>query len=82
LIFRTTHRAEFGAAGNAQLAFDVEDLALLGGDYDLLIGAAAADGEAAFERTARFAVAREPGSEGLIDLRGSWRSLASIQEVK
>jgi ABC-type polysaccharide/polyol phosphate transport system ATPase subunit len=82
LIFRTVHKAEFGSVGTAQLAFEAEDLALLSGDYDLLIGAAGDDGEAAFERTTRFAVAREPGNEGLIDLRGSWRSLARVQEVR
>jgi ABC-type polysaccharide/polyol phosphate transport system ATPase subunit len=78
VIFRTTHECEQGA----QVAFDVPDLALLGGDYDFVLGAAPAGGVPSLERTVRFAVAREPGREGLLDLRGSWRPLASVEGVR
>jgi hypothetical protein len=66
-IYRSTHLLE---AGPAQLAFDVPELPLLGGDFDLALGPS--DGPA--ERTVRFSVAGEHGAEGIIDLRGSWRA--------
>jgi hypothetical protein len=80
-IFRTVTSIELGADGTAKLAFEVVDLALLGGDYDLALGAAAGREEAALERTVRFSVARSPGAEGVVDLRGSWRSLSPVEEV-
>jgi ABC-type polysaccharide/polyol phosphate transport system ATPase subunit len=46
-----------------ELEFAVERLALLGGDYDLVAG----------DRVVRFSVADEPGGEGVVDLRGTWR---------
>jgi ABC-type polysaccharide/polyol phosphate transport system ATPase subunit len=66
--------------GRAELVFDIERLALLGGDYDLSV--AAFDGPAdlaggGFDRTVRFSVAREPGGEGVADLRGSWSRSAA-----
>ena len=46
-----------------ELEFAVERLALLGGDYDLVAG----------DRVVRFSIADEPGGEGVVDLRGTWR---------
>jgi ABC-type polysaccharide/polyol phosphate transport system ATPase subunit len=61
-------------AGSAQLAFDVPELPLLGGDYDLALGGA--DGP--LERTVRFSVASEQPADGIVDLRGTWTSLARV----
>ncbi len=68
--------------GTAGVAFEVPDLALLGGDYDLAVGAGPAGGAIALERSVRFAVARDPDPsrpEGLIDLRGEWRAVERIR---
>ena len=80
-VFRTAHEVELDALGSAQLAFEVPQLALLGGDYDLSLGAGHAESAALLDRTVRFSVAREEGREGIVDLRGSWRSLPSGREV-
>ena len=34
------------------------------------------------ERTIRFSVAREPGDEGLVALRGAWRSMPAERELE
>jgi ABC-type polysaccharide/polyol phosphate transport system ATPase subunit len=80
-IFATRTRAELGVGGGARLAFEVADLALLGGDYDLVIGASAPDESAQPERTLRFSVARSPDAEGVVDLRGAWRAVAPVEEL-
>jgi len=67
-LFRSTTPAQSG-----QLAYEIADLALLGGDYDLVLG-----DTAGMRRTLRFAVAREPGAQGIVDLRGSWRALEAV----
>jgi ABC-type polysaccharide/polyol phosphate transport system ATPase subunit len=56
-------------AASGPLTWDVERLALLGGDYDLALGAGSEPG---FERVVRFSVAAEPEAEGVVDLRGTW----------
>jgi hypothetical protein len=53
-----------------ELEFAVERLALLGGDYDLVAG----------DRVVGFSVTDEPGGEGVVDLRGTWR-VASREQV-
>jgi ABC-type polysaccharide/polyol phosphate transport system ATPase subunit len=63
-VFATRTEA---AAG--RVAWDVERLALLGGDYDLALGAGPEPG---FERVLRFSVAAEPDAQGVVDLRGAW----------
>jgi hypothetical protein len=80
-LFRSTTEVEMAADGRAELLFEVADLALLGGDYDLALGAAAAGERPSLGRAIRFAVAREPGAEGIIDLRGAWRTLAPAREL-
>ena len=52
-----------------RVAWEVERLALLGGDYDLALGAGPEEG---FERVLRFSVAAEPDAAGVVDLRGLW----------
>jgi ABC-type polysaccharide/polyol phosphate transport system ATPase subunit len=64
-------------------AFEVPELALLGGDYELLAGTGAAGEPIAPERAVRFAVAHElGGGEGLLDLRGSWRVAAGAKAAR
>jgi ABC-type polysaccharide/polyol phosphate transport system ATPase subunit len=79
-IFRTETEPAL-AGGRADLVFEVERLALLGGDYDLSVAAFDGPGEfeagSGFDRTTRFSVAAEPGGEGVADLRGTWAAVAS-----
>jgi ABC-type polysaccharide/polyol phosphate transport system ATPase subunit len=70
-LFRT--RTQIARPGG-QLMFEVPDLALLGGDYDVVLGA-----DSGAQRTVRFAVASDPGLEGIIDLRGAWRALEAVR---
>ena len=57
-----------------EASFEVPRLTLLGGDFDLAVGAEAGDGAGApVERLARFSVAHESEAEGVVDLRGRWR---------
>jgi len=79
-VFRTVQPFEPAEDGTAQLAFEVAELALLGGDYDLALGVGHAGAAALTDRTVRFSVPREDGAEGIVDLRGSWRTLASTPE--
>jgi ABC-type polysaccharide/polyol phosphate transport system ATPase subunit len=80
-IFRTSVAVELAPDGTATMVFEIAELALLGGDYDLALGAADGGGEPALDRTVRFSVARAEGPQGIVDLRGSWRSLAPAQEI-
>ena len=66
------------------MVFEVPDLTLLGADYDLSLGAVDAleEGEPALERTVRFSVAHSDRVEGVVDLRGSWRSLAPAEDLR
>jgi hypothetical protein len=75
-VFGTTTAVELSADGAAELLFEVGDLVLLGGDYDLVLGVADSRGEAPRERTVRFSVAADPELEGIVDLRGTWHQLA------
>jgi ABC-type polysaccharide/polyol phosphate transport system ATPase subunit len=79
-VFRTAHPFELDPGGTAQLAFEVEDLRLLGGDYDLVLGSGHEAASALLDRTVRFSVAREEGAEGIVALRGSWRSMSGTRE--
>jgi ABC-type polysaccharide/polyol phosphate transport system ATPase subunit len=81
LVFATTHEFEIGPSGTARLAFEVPGLALAGGDYDLTLGAHDGAGAAPLDRTVRFSVARSTAVEGVVDLRGTWRSLAAVEGV-
>ena len=70
---RVDVRAHRDVGGAVAVAFAVPRLSLLGGDYDLVLGArdAAAPG-ISFDRVVGFSVAHEPGVEGVTDLRGTW----------
>lgn len=60
--------------GAAEAFFAVERLNLLGGDYDIAVGAAEQDAPTgvAMDRVARLTVVPVAGGEGVADLRGSW----------
>jgi hypothetical protein len=64
------------AQGGAWMAFDIPHLALLGGDYDLVVG-----GYPETDRLVGFSVAQEPGGEGVVDLRGVWSVHPEVTEV-
>ena len=71
-VFRTAAEPALVAAGGA-LRFEIPRLNLLGGDYDLAAGFAPPDADPDhYDRVQRFAVLREDGGEGLVDLRGTW----------
>jgi ABC-type polysaccharide/polyol phosphate transport system ATPase subunit len=70
-IYRSVHAVP---SGGSLLAFDVAELPLLAGDYDLALGAA----DGALERTVRFSVAGEQPADGIVDLGGSWSSLTEV----
>ncbi len=81
-VYRTTHPFELDPDASAQLAFEIPALNLLGGDYDLALGAGHGSEAALIERTVRFAVAREPGDEGIVALRGEWRAMPAERELE
>jgi len=71
--FRTD--ATIGAvAGRVQVGFTIARLALLGGDYDIAVGAYDQDAPLGglLDRVARFSVAQTLEGEGVADLRGTW----------
>jgi ABC-2 type transport system ATP-binding protein len=57
-----------------RVSFDVPRLALLGGDYDVAVGAHPQDAPPAdlLDRLTHFSVSSVLGGEGIADLRGSW----------
>jgi len=61
-----------------RLIFEIPSLALLGGDYDVSLAAGDRGVDPAVDRTVGFSVAAEPGAEGIVDLRGSWRNLEPV----
>jgi ABC-type polysaccharide/polyol phosphate transport system ATPase subunit len=80
-LFRSSTPLELAADGTAQLVFEIAELPLLGGDYDLALGAGDGANEPPLDRPVRFSVAREPGVEGIVDLGGAWRSLTPAGEL-
>ena len=73
LCFRTD--TTLGAVdGRLEVSFDVARLVLLGGDYDVAVGAYDQDAPAGglLDRVARFSVAQTLEGEGVADLRGAW----------
>ncbi len=74
LLFRSTTALGLDGTGGAQVAFEIPELPLLGGDYDISLGAAAEGEPLTLARTARFSVPHEPGADGVLDLRGRWRT--------
>lgn len=60
--------------GRVGLSFEIPRLALLGGDYDVAVGAGDHDAPAGalLDRVVRFTVSPTLDGEGVVDLRGSW----------
>jgi ABC-type polysaccharide/polyol phosphate transport system ATPase subunit len=81
VLFATETELERSDPGElAGCIFEVGELALLAGEYELAVGAAGAGGPVVPERSTRFAVVRERGaSEGLVDLRGGWRTVTAAE---
>jgi ABC-type polysaccharide/polyol phosphate transport system ATPase subunit len=73
-LFRSVTEVPITADGSGATAFDVPALTLLGGDYDLVLGAG---DEASADRTVRFSVVSESAAEGSVDLGGIWESPAA-----
>jgi ABC-type polysaccharide/polyol phosphate transport system ATPase subunit len=73
-LWRNDAGISLDSGGAATLAYEIPALGLLGGDYDLALGATC-DGEPAWlDRTVRFSVVSESAAQGVIDLGGSWQS--------
>jgi ABC-type polysaccharide/polyol phosphate transport system ATPase subunit len=72
ICFRTD--ATLGSVdGEVEVGFEVGRLALLGGDYDVAVGAYEQDAPAGLlDRVAGFSVAQTHDGEGIADLRGTW----------
>jgi ABC-type polysaccharide/polyol phosphate transport system ATPase subunit len=60
--------------GQLPVSFEVPRLSLLGGDYDVAVGAYDQDAPTSgfLDRVARFSVAQTLEGEGIADLRGTW----------
>ncbi len=73
LCFRT-ETSLGGVEGRVEVSFEVPALGLLGGDYDLALGAFEQDAASGpvFDRLARFSVPHNAEGEGVADLRGIW----------
>ena len=72
-VFRTLTSLEDLETGS-RLSLEIPRLALLGGDYDLVVSAQErSDPDPGIDRLSSFSVADEPGAEGVADLRGAWR---------
>ena len=74
LCFRTDHSLGIPER-STRVSFEVPGLTLLGGDYDLAVGAYEheAPGVRLLDRVARFAVAETSDAQGVADLRGKWQ---------
>jgi ABC-type polysaccharide/polyol phosphate transport system ATPase subunit len=81
-VFGTSTEFEPAGDGTARLCFEIAELPLLGGDYDFVLWASEDPEDLGLDRTLRFSVARAPGAEGIVDVRGEWRVLAPVQEVR
>jgi ABC-2 type transport system ATP-binding protein len=69
----TTARPLTLADGGARVVLDIERLALLGGDYDIVVSAhEEGDPDPGIDRLIAFSVAHEPEATGIADLRGNW----------
>jgi hypothetical protein len=76
-VFATV--TELTAKATTKLVFEIPSLALLGGDYDVSLAAGERGVDPGLDRTVGFSVAAEAGVQGIVDLRGRWRSLEPAQ---
>jgi lipopolysaccharide transport system ATP-binding protein len=70
-------------ASSRTVRFEVAQLPLLGGDYELLAGVGRGAQTPQLQRSVRFAVTRGPdeGREGVIDLGGRWEEVAPAEQA-
>ena len=70
--------------GAARLVFEIPRLSLLGGDYEVALSVmdTGIPDAAAYDRVVGFAVADEPGAEGVVDLRGTWTATETAQAIR
>ena len=78
-LYRTTTELGLDSRGAVVMAFDIPSLALLGGDYDLALGAAPDGENLTLDRTVRFSVVSASVAQGFVDLGGSWRAPAPAE---
>ncbi|HWF52105.1 MAG TPA: ABC transporter ATP-binding protein [Solirubrobacteraceae bacterium] len=78
-VFATSTPTELTAKATTKLVFEIPALALLGGDYDVALAAGERGVDPGLDRTVGFSVAAEAGAQGIVDLRGSWRSLEPVR---
>jgi lipopolysaccharide transport system ATP-binding protein len=70
------------AGGGGQLVFEVPQLSLLGGDYDVALGVhEPGDTAPGIDRLLSFSVASADGAHGIVDLGGSWSFSSSAVEA-
>jgi ABC-type polysaccharide/polyol phosphate transport system ATPase subunit len=78
-LFTAQTTVALDAGGQGAVAYDIPELSLLGGDFDLVLSAGELD---APDRTVRFSVASEVAGHGLVDLRGTWASVAAVEAAR
>jgi ABC-type polysaccharide/polyol phosphate transport system ATPase subunit len=72
-VFRSRCEVATGGGRSGRLCFDVPRLALLGGDYDIVLGVhEPGDTAPGIDRLLSFSVAGDDDAEGVADLRGTW----------
>jgi ABC-type polysaccharide/polyol phosphate transport system ATPase subunit len=76
-VFGTSKALDEPPAG---LTFEIAQLNLLGGDYDLAIGVREpGDLEPGVDRMVGLSVAETPGATGAVDLRGTWTHESAVR---
>ncbi|MFL5823894.1 MAG: polysaccharide ABC transporter ATP-binding protein, partial [Solirubrobacteraceae bacterium] len=81
-VFATGHRITPGL-GAQTLAFEIPQLTLLGGDYDVTVGLRTPGDQdpPAVGRELAFSMVQTDGAEGVVDLRGTWSLAGTPVEV-
>jgi ABC-type polysaccharide/polyol phosphate transport system ATPase subunit len=82
IVFRGGTELELDPGARTALVYEIPDLTLLGGDYDLTVGAGPSIHEAAPQRTVHFSVVSDSDAVGLVDLRGTWRVRSAAEGVR
>jgi ABC-type polysaccharide/polyol phosphate transport system ATPase subunit len=72
-LFATSTIVALDGGGDGTATFEIPALALLGGDYDIAVGADRESAQPAPDRTLRIGVLSDSNTTGVIDLGGGWR---------